>query len=322
MNSPRKPVETQPGLAPLAVLPVFLRLAGKPARRASPAATPARPGRRSSSPPPAPPSRCSRREPSDEMRRAPAEAAAGSITMHEPLPGAPRTSKARPSRSRRSRTRRSAPPSSRRRGRAGVDRQRGRPAASLRRAVRRHRQPLAARRRHLDGRRGAGVRAGDPLARSRRCCRAASRAGSRPRRSWRDASSATARRAFAQRRDFWERFSDRALAEARPRPGAGGSRRPPRRDRERRERRARLGRPRRRRAGRSRASDAQGGAGAAHGRHHPLRRPRRARDPRLRPPRGAHHARRQDRPRPVLPAGRDQRADGRGSPARASAWCG
>ena len=98
MNSPRTPVETQPGLAPLATLPVFLRLAGKRAVVAGGNAGAAWKAKLLAAAGAA--VEVFAPEPSDDMRRAPAETAA-----------APRTSMARPSRSRRSRTSRNAPPS-------------------------------------------------------------------------------------------------------------------------------------------------------------------------------------------------------------------
>ena len=87
-------------------------------------------------------------------------------------------------------------------------------------------------------------------------------------------------------------------------------------------RRRRLRHAGRRRPGRSRLADAARGAGAAVRRRHPDRRSGRARDPRLRAPRGEEDAGRQDRLRPGLHAGRDQRADAHARPSPASAWCG
>jgi uroporphyrin-III C-methyltransferase / precorrin-2 dehydrogenase / sirohydrochlorin ferrochelatase len=81
VNSPRKPVETQPGLAPLATLPVFLRLAGKPAVVAGGNAGAAWKAKLLAAAGAA--VEVFAPEPSDDMRRAPAEAAAGSITMRE-----------------------------------------------------------------------------------------------------------------------------------------------------------------------------------------------------------------------------------------------
>ena len=80
--------------------------------------------------------------------------------------------------------------------------------------------------------------------------------------------------------------------------------------------------PGRRRPRRPGAADAQGGARPALGRRDPVRRPGGARGAGFRPPRGQAPAGRQDRPPPLLQAGRHQRPDGRASPAPASAWCG
>ncbi|HZY23378.1 MAG TPA: NAD(P)-dependent oxidoreductase, partial [Beijerinckiaceae bacterium] len=77
MNSPRKPVETQPGLAPLATLPVFLRLAGKRAVVAGGNAGAAWKAKLLAAAGAA--VDVFAPEPSDNMRRAPAEATAGSI---------------------------------------------------------------------------------------------------------------------------------------------------------------------------------------------------------------------------------------------------
>ena len=81
MNSPRKPVETQPGLAPLATLPVFLRLAGKRAVVAGGTAGAAWKAKLLAAAGAA--VEVFAPEPSDDMRRAPAETAAGSIAMRE-----------------------------------------------------------------------------------------------------------------------------------------------------------------------------------------------------------------------------------------------
>ena len=68
--------------------------------------------------------------------------------------------------------------------------------------------------------------------------------------------------------------------------------------------------------------DVARGAGAAIRRRHPVRRSGVAGDPRVRPARGEENAGRQDRPWPLLQAGRDQRADGRPRQGAAAAWCG
>ena len=81
MNSPRKPVETQPGLAPLATLPVFLRLAGKRAVVAGGNAGAAWKAKLLAAAGAA--VEVFAPEPSDDMRRAPAEAVAGSIAIGE-----------------------------------------------------------------------------------------------------------------------------------------------------------------------------------------------------------------------------------------------
>ena len=64
------------------------------------------------------------------------------------------------------------------------------------------------------------------------------------------------------------------------------------------------------------------GAGAAIRRRHPVRRSGVAGNPRVRAARGEEDAGRQDRPWPLLQAGRDQRADGRPRQGAAAAWCG
>jgi uroporphyrin-III C-methyltransferase / precorrin-2 dehydrogenase / sirohydrochlorin ferrochelatase len=81
VNSPRKPVETQPGLAPLATLPVFLRLAGKRAVVAGGNAGAAWKAKLLAAAGAA--VEVFAPEPSDDMRRAPAEAVAGSIAIGE-----------------------------------------------------------------------------------------------------------------------------------------------------------------------------------------------------------------------------------------------
>ncbi len=81
MNSPRTPVETQPGLAPLATLPVFLRLAGKRAVVVGGNAGAAWKAKLLAAAGAA--VEVFAPEPSDDMRRAPAEAAAGSIAIRE-----------------------------------------------------------------------------------------------------------------------------------------------------------------------------------------------------------------------------------------------
>ncbi len=81
MNSPRTPVETQPGLAPLATLPVFLRLAGKRAVVVGGNAGAAWKAKLLAAAGAA--VEVFAPEPSEDMRRAPAEAAAGSIALRE-----------------------------------------------------------------------------------------------------------------------------------------------------------------------------------------------------------------------------------------------
>jgi uroporphyrin-III C-methyltransferase/precorrin-2 dehydrogenase/sirohydrochlorin ferrochelatase len=81
VNSPRTPVETQPGLAPLATLPVFLRLAGKRAVVVGGNAGAAWKAKLLAAAGAA--VEVFAPEPSEDMRRAPAEAAAGSIALRE-----------------------------------------------------------------------------------------------------------------------------------------------------------------------------------------------------------------------------------------------
>ena len=130
----------------------------------------------------------------------------------------------------------------------------------------------------------------------------------------------------AVRRRFWEALRRRSRLRAPDRaPDARATATTLLRDGARAGRECARCRPRhagRRRARRSRAADAQGAARAALGRRHPVRRSGGARDPRLRPPRGQAHAGRQDRPPPLLQAGRHQRADGGARARPASAWCG
>lgn len=189
------------------------------------------------------------------------------------------------------------------------DRQRGRPAASLRREVRRHRQPLAAGRGHLDGGRRPGLRPdrarpdrGDAAPGLRPLGRGGPRLARRRHGALPRLRGAPCLLGALHRPGF---------RGAGPRPLRHGSRGIARRDGSRPE--GRGGDPGRGRPRRRGASDPQGAAGAPQRRRDPLRRPRRPGDPRLCPPRGAHHAGGQDRPRPVLPPGRHQRADG---PAR------
>ena len=79
MSSPRKPVETTPGLAPLAVLPVFLRLQGRRAVLAGGGAGAAWKAKLLAAAGAA--VEVFAPELSDGMRRAPAQAVAGSITL-------------------------------------------------------------------------------------------------------------------------------------------------------------------------------------------------------------------------------------------------
>ena len=145
--------------------------------------------------------------------------------------------------------------------------------ALLRLLLRRHRQPLAAGDRHLDRRRGAGVRAGDPRqargAAAERLCRlglgrrALARCGEgggpavrRPAQIL--AAVHRARDAAARQRARPKRF--RRLHRRGERPGRG--------------RRERLGHAGRRRSGRSRVADVARRARAAIRRHHLVRRSR------------------------------------------------
>ena len=124
-------------------------------------------------------------------------------------------------------------------------------------------------------------------------------------RAWRPRVQALAL-PFRGRRNFWERFTERAVAapnaaptdadlDALLAPTARADRR--------------LGHSGRRRPRRSGAIDAARGARAAIRRRDPVRRSGGAGHPRFRPPRSQENAGRQDRPRTVVQAGRHQRAD-------------
>ena len=159
----------------------------------------------------------------------------------------------------------------RRRARRRRPGQRHRQAGVLRLLVRRHRQPLAAGDRHLDRRRGAGVRPGDPRqARSadpaRLCALGGGRAALAQRRARRPACRST------RRRRFWQIFTAHAVRASRRTSRAhsdferlldGGEGRE-------RERRQGLGHAGRRRPRRSGTADAARGARAAIRRRHPV----------------------------------------------------
>ena len=222
-------------LAPLATLPVFLDPC-RQARWSSPAAPMPRPGR---------PSCCRGRRARDGVSRptCPAEMASCAGAASRPrsrvhrAPGAGRPHRRRDrDRRRRGGAEASAFAASRpRRRRAG---QRHRQAGLLRFPVRRHRQPLACRDRHLDRRRGAGLRPGHPRqhrdAAARRPCalgaggarwRAVGQARSLPSARRRALLGALHRRALATRSgkapDAADR--DRLLGGMRERaPAAGG----------------------------------------------------------------------------------------------------
>ena len=131
-------------------------------------------------------------------------------------------------------------------------------------------------------------------------------------RAWRPRVQALAL-PFRGRRNFWERFTERAVAAPNaaptdadldallaPTPAA----------------RYRLGYSGRRRPRRSGAVDVARGARAAIRRRDPVRRPGGAGHPRFRPPRSQENAGRQNRPRAVVQAGRHQRADDRARQSR------
>ena len=136
--------------------------------------------------------------------------AAARRDRHPPrAPGLSRLSRRR-HRGRRLRRRRRGGAFRRRRARRGRAGQRHRQAGVLRLLVRRHRQPLAAGDRHLDRRRGAGVRPGDP-----RQARSADPA--RLRALGRGGAALAAARArlglsFCGRRRFWQIFTAHAIA--------------------------------------------------------------------------------------------------------------
>ena len=126
-------------------------------------------------------------------------------------------------------------------------------------------------------------------------------------RQWRPRVQALAL-SFRERRRFWERFTERAVAEPERAPHDERHRRADGRDARRRARR-RLGRAGRRRPRRSGTADPARGARAAIRRRHPDRRSRLAAGARFRAARGEEDDGRQDRPRPGVQAERDQRAD-------------
>ena len=139
---------------------------------------------------------------------------------------------------------------------------------------------------------------------------------------WRTALKKTGL-SFSGRRKFWQAFTAHAVTN----PQSRAQRIRLRALRRRGEGLRRCGRNRfgdlgRGRAGRSGTADAARGARAASGRRHPVRRSGVARCARLRAPRSAQAAGRQDRLRAVVQAGRHQRADGVARQAKASGWCG
>ena len=157
----RTPSETTPPrMEPLARLPVFFALDGKRAVVAG--GTPAAAWKAELLSAAGAAVEVYAAEPCEELRRARGRPAARRDRRSTAAPGRPTTSPARPSRSVRcddddeaARFRRCGT----RRGRAG---QRHRQAGVLRLLLRRDRQPLAVGDRHLDRRRGSGVRPGDP----------------------------------------------------------------------------------------------------------------------------------------------------------------
>ena len=261
----------------------------------SPAAARRRRGRPSCCPPPAPRSRCGPQIPAPRWRRSPPSRPRGPVRAARAAHGRRPTSTARPSSSARPRTR-TRPPASSTPPQAPACPSTSSTSRLLHLPVRRHRQPLAAGRRHLHRRRGAGVRPGHPLA-HRGAAAGGLRALGRGRQGWRDDARTPASSARPCAGASGSAFAALALAAPDRAPSGTGPRRAagesvthaaaavPRGPRH----------ARRRRARRSGAADAQGRARAALGRRHPVRRPGGARDPRLRPPRGQAHAGRQDR---------------------------
>ena len=201
--------------------------------------------------------------------------------------------------------------------------QRDRPARLLHLPVRRHRQPLAAGGGHLHRWRGARLRPGDPLAHRGAAARRASRAGPPPPSDGAPTSGGSSWAPRVRRR-FWERFAALALADAGPAPQ----------------------RARSQGAAATQARDEHGaaahmgqvtlvGAGPGNPELLTLRAVRALRSADvilfddLVAPEILDFARREAKRmlvgktgyRPVLQAGRHQRADGRRSPDPASAWC-
>ena len=147
-------------MGPLSRLPAFFALEGKRAVVAG-GGEPPRRGKPNCSRPPAPASRFSHRRRARRCSRLPPRRRAAPIAMHRtPLGGG----RFRRRRNRRCRLRRRRGGRAIRRGGARGRRagQCHRPSGVLRFFVRRHRQSLAARHRHFDRRRRAGVRPGDP----------------------------------------------------------------------------------------------------------------------------------------------------------------
>ncbi len=189
--------------------------------------------------------------------------------------------------------------------------QRHRPARLLHFPVRRRRQPLAAGSRHLHRRRGARVRPGRPFAHRGATARRLRALGGRRKVLARRPCGSSA--GLVDTPPVLGGLRRCRAARAGPRAKRLRSRRPAasRAQRTRAPRPNRTRHPGWRRAGRPGAAHVEGRTCAALRRRHPVRRPRRARGPGLRPPRGQAHAGRQDRSRPGLQAGRHQRADGR-----------
>ena len=208
----RTPTEIRKArMGPLSRLPAFFALDSKRAVVAG--GGPPRHGKPNSSRPPAPGSMSSRRRPATTCTRLRRIRPPALIVVHRAVVDGGRFRRRR-DRRRRMRRRRGSRAIRRRRPRRRRAGQRHRPAGLLRLLLRRDRQPLAARHRHLDRRRGAGFRPGDPRQDRGADPERVSRAGPTRRvRGVRALRRSRCRSAAAGM--FWEKFTDRADRRAR-----------------------------------------------------------------------------------------------------------